>query len=111
MAREVRPATESPRQAIRRLISEAPLTAHALSGLVRLPEREIVPHLEHLARSLRGAGARLGVEPARCIDCGFVFRDRRRLSRPSACPRCGSQHLTAPVFHIATPVDARRAGR
>ena len=57
-------ATETPRQAIRRFLVAAPHTAHELSALVHLPEKEIVPHLEHLARSLRGAGERLAIEPA-----------------------------------------------
>ena len=105
MARDERPsATETPRQAIRRWLAAAPQTAHELSALVHLPEKEVVPHLEHLARSLRGAGKRLEIEPARCRDCGYVFRDRRRLGRPSACPRCRSQHLSAPVFRVAGKV-------
>jgi transcriptional regulator len=99
--RDERPsATETPRQAIRRLLAAAPHTAFELSALVHLPEKEVIPHLEHLARSLRGAGERLEIEPARCRDCGYVFRHRRRLARPSACPGCRSQHLSAPVFRV-----------
>ncbi len=97
----LRAASETPRQAIRRLLGEAPRTAHELSALVHLPEKEIVPHVEHLARSLRKSHERLEVEPARCLDCGFVFRTRRRLDRPTACPRCRSGHLSAPVFRLA----------
>jgi predicted Zn-ribbon and HTH transcriptional regulator len=93
-------ATETPRQAIRRLLAAGPHTAHDLSALVHLPEREIAPHVEHLARSLRRGDERLEVEPARCRDCGYVFRDRHRLARPSACPSCRSEYLTAPVFRI-----------
>jgi predicted Zn-ribbon and HTH transcriptional regulator len=93
-------ATETPRQAIRRLLAGAPRTARDLSALVHLPEKDIVPHLEHIARSLRGAGERLEIEPAQCHECGYVFRDRRRLSRPGACPRCRSERLSAPVFRI-----------
>jgi predicted Zn-ribbon and HTH transcriptional regulator len=33
------------------------------------------------------------VEPAQCLGCGFVFRKRARLDRPSACPVYRSQHL------------------
>jgi len=99
--RDLPRVVETPRQAIRRLLAAAPHTAHELSALVHLSEKDVVPHLEHLARSLRGRSDRLEVEPAACLDCGFVFRDRRRLSRPSACPRCRSQHLRAPVFRLA----------
>jgi predicted Zn-ribbon and HTH transcriptional regulator len=95
-----RSATETPRRAIRRLLVEAPRTAYELSALAHLPEREMAGHLEHLARSLRHGDERLEIEPARCLDCGFVFRDRRRPHRPSACPGCRGQHLAAPVFRI-----------
>jgi predicted Zn-ribbon and HTH transcriptional regulator len=96
-----RGATETPRQAISRLLAVAPHTAHELSALVHLPEKEVVPHLEHLGRSLRRTGQRLEIEPAQCRDCAYVFRDRQRLARPTACPRCRRQHLSAPVFRIS----------
>jgi predicted Zn-ribbon and HTH transcriptional regulator len=99
------PASETPRQAIRRHLSGGPRTARELSALAHVSEKEVVTHLEHIARSVRGAGARLGIEPSRCQDCGFVFRDRTRLGRPSGCPRCRGQHLTAPLFRL----DARSA--
>ena len=102
-----RPVTETPRQAIRRHLAAGPHTAPALSALVHLPEKEIVPHVEHLARSLHGRGAALEVEPARCLGCGYVFRDRRRLTRPSACPRCRGQHMTPPVFRLTTRATTR----
>jgi predicted Zn-ribbon and HTH transcriptional regulator len=96
------PASETPRRAIARLLAEAPRDAHELSALARVPERDVAGHLEHLARSLRRSGGRLAVEPAHCRDCDYVFRDRARLTRPSACPRCRGQHLTAPVFRVVT---------
>lgn len=99
------PATETPRQAIRRHLTAGAHTAHALSALVGVPEKDVAGHLEHLARSLRATGGRLQVEPARCLACDWVFRDRERLAKPSACPRCRSQHLAAPVFSITAPGD------
>jgi predicted Zn-ribbon and HTH transcriptional regulator len=98
--RDVRPATETPRQAIRRHLREAPLTARELSARVGLREKDAVAHLEHLARSARAAGERLQREPSRCLGCGFVFKDRARLGKPSGCPRCRATHVTAPVFRI-----------
>ena len=74
--------------------------AHVTVFVATSPEKDVAGHLEHLARSLRRSGARLVVEPSRCRDCDWVFRDRTRLTRPSACPRCRGQHVSAPVFHI-----------
>lgn len=95
------PAAETRRRAIARLLAERPHTAYELSAALRMPEKDVAGHLEHLARSLRGRSARLVVEPSRCRDCDYVFRDRTRLTRPGACPRCRGQHVAAPVFHIA----------
>ena len=103
-----RAATRTPRQAIRDHLREEALTARDLSARIGLPEREIVPHLEHLARSLRAAGERLAVEPSRCLHCGFVFRERARLGKPSGCPRCREPHVTAPVFRIASRGGGKR---
>jgi predicted Zn-ribbon and HTH transcriptional regulator len=97
-----RASTRTPRQAIRDHLREEALSARDLSARVGLPEREIVPHLEHLARSLRAAGERLEVEQSRCLHCGFVFRERSRLGKPSGCPRCREPHVTAPIFRIGS---------
>jgi predicted Zn-ribbon and HTH transcriptional regulator len=93
-------ATETPRQAIHRLLSAKPHSTYELSALVGVREKDVVPHLQHLARSLRRSGERLVVEPARCRDCGYAFRERQRLGRPSSCPRCHGQHLSVPMFRI-----------
>jgi predicted Zn-ribbon and HTH transcriptional regulator len=89
------------RAALREALRAGPLTAHELSARVGVPERQVAEHLEHLGRSLRAAGPeRLRVEPARCMACGFAFKKRDRLSRPSRCPVCRSQRLDPPRFAI-----------
>jgi predicted Zn-ribbon and HTH transcriptional regulator len=88
------------RDAILRALREGPRTAHELSGLVGIAEKQVADHLAHVARSLRPTGERLRVEPARCLGCGFVFRKRDRLDRPSACPVCRGQHLEPPRFAV-----------
>ena len=88
------------RAALREALRAGPLTARELSARVGVPEKQVAGHLEHLGRSLKAAGERLRVKPACCLDCGFVFRKRDRLSRPSRCPVCRSEHLDAPRFAI-----------
>lgn len=108
MARK-RPSPDSPgpperqgtvRAELRRALEAEPLTAHELSTRVGVPEKQVAGHLEHLARSLRAGGEFLVVAPSRCLDCGFVFRKRTRLSRPSRCPICRGSHLDPPRFAI-----------
>lgn len=88
------------RAALREALRAGPLDAHALSGRVGISEKDVAGHLEHLARSLRQGGERLVIDPARCLACGFVFRERTRLSKPSRCPACKSQRLEPAHFSV-----------
>jgi predicted Zn-ribbon and HTH transcriptional regulator len=91
---------ETLRQEILRHLEEGPLTARELSARVHIREREVIPHLEHLERSLRHSESRLVFDAAECLSCGYEFRRRERLTRPSACPRCRAQHIAAPIFRV-----------
>ncbi len=81
------------------LCQEDQLTAASLSALVGLPIKDVLAHLEHVRKGVRPP-LRFLVEPARCLACGFVFKDRRRLPGPGRCPRCKSTHVSEPAFSI-----------
>lgn len=89
---------------VRDRISEAlkrrPHTSLQLSGEVGIAQGEVAAHLEHLARSLPHRGLCLHVEPARCLECEFVFDGRRRKKRPSRCPECRSERIEPPTFSV-----------
>jgi transcriptional regulator len=91
---------ETARQALLRALRDGPQTARELSAATSLREREVVAHLEHVARSLAHGEAELKIEPPRCLDCGFAFKKRERANRASRCPRCKSERLHAPRFWI-----------
>jgi len=91
---------ETIRHEIAARITGQPLSAHALSAGVHLPEKEICGHLEHIRTALRSTGSRLLVTPALCRACGFEFRKRERLTKPGKCPVCGSSQIESPLFSI-----------
>ena len=101
-----RPPTEA-HDTVRHLIMTelevGPLSAHDLSGLLGIPEKEVAGHLKHIRQSLHRSGRSLLVQPAECAKCGFVFGKRERLTRPSRCPLCKSESLHAPLFSLASP--------
>jgi transcriptional regulator len=94
------PRAATVRETLRAALAEGPSTAKELSRRAGVRERDVAEHLAHLARSLAAHGERLIVEPASCLDCGYVFRKRERLARPSACPACRGTHLDPPVFAL-----------
>jgi len=89
------------RQQIAALLQEEPMTAMEISRAVRIPEKEVYRHLPHIQKSVAGQGRELLVTPCTCRACGFVFKERRRLTRPSRCPRCRHIRINPPVIRIA----------
>lgn len=85
---------------IREALLAGPKSARELSVELHVSEREVLRHLEHLARSLKDDPAKLIVGPPECLACGFVFRKRERLDRPSRCPVCRSERLSAARFSV-----------
>jgi predicted Zn-ribbon and HTH transcriptional regulator len=96
-----RDTTRTIRQRIIDLLIEHQLTARELSQAIGIREREVYGHLAHVARSTAAQDKRLIVHPAQCLVCGYVFENRRRLTRPSRCPRCRHSHLQEPSYQIA----------
>jgi hypothetical protein len=86
------------RHAIMALLAGEKVSALDISREVRIPERDVYGHLEHIQKTLRTAGLRLQVVPAVCGECGFIFHKRTRLTKPGKCPVCRSSHISEPLF-------------
>ena len=72
--------SQSLRAQLAEVLRQGPHTARELSQAVGVPEKDVAPHLEHLARSLRRQGETLVVEPAACLACEMRFDDRKRMT-------------------------------
>ncbi len=95
------PPDRTPRQRIIELITDTRLSSHQLAQMVGISERQVEDHLTHVVKTLaRDRTRRFVLDPSTCQDCGFVFRDRTRLTRPSRCPLCHSEAITSPRFGI-----------
>lgn len=92
------------RQRIIELISGTRLSSHQLARLLGISERLVEDHLTHVVKTLaHDRSRRFVLDPSICQDCGFVFRDRTRLTRPSRCPLCHGEGITAPRYGIEPP--------
>jgi len=88
------------RQQIMEMLRDHEMSAQDLSRAIGVREREVEQHLPHVAASLTVRGERLVISPSRCLECGFIFRERRRMTRPSRCPVCQGRRVGKPVFEI-----------
>jgi hypothetical protein len=89
------------RQKMIALLEADELSARDLSRYLNIREKDVQSHLDHIARSVAAHNKTLVIRPCRCLQCGFVFRSRRRVTRPGRCPRCKTSRLEAPLFKIA----------
>lgn len=89
------------RQRIIDLLIGTRLSSYQLAQMLGIAERLIEEHLPHVVKTLaRDRTQRFVLEPSACSDCGFVFRGRTKLTRPSRCPTCRSEGITAPRYGI-----------
>ncbi|MBU0729806.1 MAG: transcriptional regulator [Proteobacteria bacterium] len=88
------------RQEIVDLLMAKEMNARDISQEVSIREKDVYKHLDHIARTAVTHGQKLVVRPSCCYDCGFVFSERSRLTRPGRCPQCKKSHIAPPVFTI-----------
>lgn len=95
------PPDRTVRQRIIELLTDTRLSSYQLARRLGIAERQVEEHLPHIVKSLaRDRMRRFVMEPASCLDCGFVFRGRRKPTRPSRCPTCHSEGVSAPRYGI-----------
>lgn len=82
------------------LLVQGEWDARRLSQALGIREKEVYAHLPHIQRSLTTRGRTLSITPARCAACGYEFSDRKKISRPSRCPKCRQERIEPPLFEI-----------
>ena len=88
------------RQEIIELLRQEAMTARDISQTVGVSEKDVYRHLVHVQQSVTGQGRELVVIPCTCRACGYIFKARRRLTRPGRCPRCRESRIDHPVFRV-----------
>jgi hypothetical protein len=88
------------RQQMIALLNENDMSARELSQAIGIREKEVYEHLPHIARSATAQRKKVIIRPSCCLTCGYVFKDRRRFTRPSRCPRCKRSHLQEPMYRV-----------
>lgn len=87
------------RQNMMEILSRGTFTLQELSSELHMSIKEILLHLPHVQKSVRPPGKFI-IFPARCLKCGYIFKDRTKLHSPSKCPRCRESHIKEPEYHV-----------
>lgn len=90
---------ETLRRRLKDYLRDGPRSLREISQELRISEDEAEGHLEHLARTK--GGERLTLTPAECLSCGYVFRKRQRVGKPSRCPVCRGEHVSSPLYSVS----------
>ena len=95
---------ESGRQTLRQgmiaLLRNEECGVRGISQALHISEKEVGDRLAHIRRSLSASSQFLEIRPATCLACGFIFKERRRFSRPGRCPRYRQTRISMPRFSI-----------
>jgi predicted Zn-ribbon and HTH transcriptional regulator len=91
---------ETIRQKIISLLEGKTLSAKDISADIRISEKEVYEHLEHIQRTINKGEHDFIIIPAECKKCGFVFRKRDKLKKPGKCPVCRSELIQEPFFSV-----------
>jgi hypothetical protein len=95
------PLERTQRQCIIELLTGTRLSSLQLAQMLGIAERRVEDHLSHVVKTFRrDRSRRFILEPSTCPGCGYVFRHRIKLTRPSRCPECRSEGITAPRYGI-----------
>jgi len=97
---EDNPPLQTIRQQMTALLSHEQHSALGLSAALKIREKEVYDHLSHIRRSLASQKMKLHIQPARCLECRYVFDNRARLTKPGKCPRCKGTHIEDPKYRV-----------
>ena len=90
------------REDIEQVLKKKSMTVKELAQHFGVAFDEIVQDLQHIKHSVRPP-FKFSFLPAQCRECGFLFKDREKLRRPSKCPTCTSPSIDEARFVIKTP--------
>lgn len=88
------------RQAMIDVLVEGPRSIRDLSQALGIMEKDVTAHLPFVEKTVKHLKKRLCSEPCRCLTCGFVFKDRKKFTRPSRCPECRKGRIENALFWI-----------
>ncbi len=90
---------ETRRQQIMVLLREEPISLQHIANLFKTTVKDIREDMKHIKYSMQ-QNEELMMLPAECKSCGYVFRERSKIKRPTKCPKCKHERIIPPLFSL-----------
>jgi len=90
-----RERNETIRQELLKLLDGNTLQIGTISKELGESEKEIYDYLHQLNETNK-----LSIVPAECGKCGYKYENRRKVKKPSKCPRCKSTYIKQPEYTL-----------
>ena len=87
------------RQEIAEILRSEALSLQDLSVFLKVHIKVILDDIPHVEKSVQPQ-EKLIVVPSQCQQCGFTFKERRKIKTPSRCPKCKGTWIKSPLFQI-----------
>ncbi|MFH0979010.1 MAG: transcriptional regulator [Candidatus Woesearchaeota archaeon] len=81
------------------LLQEKRMTLRELAIQFKSTMKDTGKDLVHIAKSIQPE-MELKMEIPVCRHCGYIYKERTRITRPSRCPKCKMEDITEPRFWI-----------
>jgi len=91
---------ETIRRYIMALLEEYTLSAREIARYLKIPQKDVPNHIEHIKKTMNRTERQLIIESARCEQCNFIFKKRGKLTTPGKCPICKGRLIRPILFRI-----------
>jgi predicted Zn-ribbon and HTH transcriptional regulator len=81
------------------MLQKEAISAQEIANIYGVILPEIEEDLQHIAKTVL-PDFELRMYPAVCKKCGFVFKERSRIKKPSKCPKCKGESIEFPKFKL-----------
>ena len=72
------------------MLKDGPISAQEIANQYKTTLADILEDIDHIRISNK-----IKIDPAVCLVCGFVFKERSKIKTPSKCPGCRGERVQA----------------
>ncbi|MHA2294702.1 MAG: transcriptional regulator [Candidatus Hodarchaeales archaeon] len=88
------------REEMIKLLKERSMALSELASFFEMTPKDVARDLAHVDRTIRRSGNRFYQQPAQCLSCEYIFKNRKRFTKPHKCPKCYSTYIEEAKFKI-----------